>query len=216
METFSEENWQNKEVFPLQLIWFAPDKLYLSQQGVPTIKDNKYKEYQEIVDGLKQQMRGILVDLQRFYIVGLFESIHSDYKIEHNDEVVWITYNSGTAENEIPVIFTMGKNGLCLKIEISYPADNKQIVIYPSFKTIKTKWLCDGWSVQTIVNGEVESGFILELNNTLVENIWVPMQIDIGVQKSDDPGNTYYDVIKLKNFLFNQSIELLNNASSNR
>ena len=216
MEKFSEVNWENKEVFPLQLIWFAPDKLYLSQQGVPTIKDNKYKEYQEIVDGLKQQMRGILVDLQRFYIVGLFESISNNYSLEHDNEVVWISYNSGSIEIEVPVKITMGKNGLCLKIEISYPAENKQIVIYPSFKTVKTKWLCDGWSVQTIINGEVESGFILELVNDLVGNIWVPTQINIGVQKSDDPGNTYYDLIKLKNFLFNQSIELLNRSNSNR
>lgn len=210
MEKFAEEQWKNKEVFPLQLIWFKPDRLYLSQQGVPTIPQDKYKEYQEIVDGLKQQMKGILVDLQRFYITGIYETISDKYTIKLDKDVVLISYNAGNEENQIPVNYIMGINGLCLKIDISYPKEKKQILIYPSFKTIKTKWLCDGWSVQTVINGEVESGFILELVNSQVENVWVPIQINLGVQKSDERGNTYYDIIKMRNYLFNQSIELLN------
>jgi len=209
MEKFAEDNWENTEIFPLQLIWFKPDRLYLSQQGVPTIKDNRYQEFQEIVDGLKQQMRGILVDLQRFYIIGLFESIPDSYKIQNDERFVWISYNAGTPEQEVPVLFTMGLNGLCLKIEIAYPEENKKIFIYPSFRTIKTKWLCEGWSVQTVVNDEVVSGFVLDFNHGEVANIWVPIQINIAVQRADDPGNTYYDVIKLRNYLYNQSIELI-------
>jgi len=209
MEKFAEDNWENTEIFPLQLIWFKPDRLYLSQQGVPTIKDNRYQEFQEIVDGLKQQMRGILVDLQRFYIIGLFESIPDSYKIKNDERFVWISYNAGTPEQEVPVLFTMGLNGLCLKIEIAYPEENKKIFIYPSFRTIKTKWLCEGWSVQTVVNDEVVSGFVLDFNHGEVANIWVPIQINIAVQRADDPGNTYYDVIKLRNYLYNQSIELI-------
>lgn len=213
MEKFAEENWQSKEIFPLQLIWFSPEKLYLSQQGVPTIKDNRYQEYQEIVDGIKQQMRGILLDLQRFYFVGLFESIANNYALEHDDKFVWINYNAGSDSIAIPVKYTMGRNGLCLKIELTYPVENKQIMIYPSFKTMKTKWLCDGWSVQTMLNGEVINGYVLEIINLEIEKVWVPGQINIGVQRADDPAHTYYDIIKLKNYLFNQSLELINNSN---
>ena len=209
MEKFSEENWENKEIFPLQLIWFKPDKVYLSQQGVPTIKDNRYKDFQEIVDGLKQQLRGILVDLQRFYITGLFENIPDSYKILNDDQYVWISYDAGTPEQKVPVLFTMGINGLCLKIEIAYPEENKKIFIYPSFRTIKTKWLCEGWSVQTMVEDEVISGFVLNFMHGEVGNIWFPTEINIAVQRADDPGNTYYDVIKFRNYLLNQSLELI-------
>ncbi|HES60180.1 MAG TPA: hypothetical protein ENO18_07100, partial [Caldithrix sp.] len=44
LENFAEEMWKNKEIFPLQLIWFKPDKLYLAQQGTPVITENKTKE----------------------------------------------------------------------------------------------------------------------------------------------------------------------------
>jgi hypothetical protein len=208
MERFSKENWNNAEIFPLQLIWFKPDNIYLAQQGTPTIPENKFDEYQELVDGIKQQVKGILVDFQRFYITGIFESINSNYSIKNDQEFVWISFDVGTEQNKIPVMYTMGRNGLCLKIEIEYMSENKKITIYPSFKIVKTKWLCDGWTVQTLINDEPVSGFILEINYSEYQSIWIPMQIIINVQKADEPETRYYDAIKFRNYMFDQPMEL--------
>lgn len=215
MEKFSKDNWDNQEIFPLQLIWFKPDRIYLAQQGTPTIKENKYKEYQDLVEGIKQQVKGILVDFQRFYITGLYKSINSNYKITHDNEFVWISFNVGSEEMIIPVTYILGRNGLCLKIEIDYSNENKKITIYPSFKTIKTKWLCDGWTVQTLINDEPISGFILEINYSEYQSIWIPMQININVQKADEPETRYYDIIKLRNYMFDQPMELKDGLNSN-
>lgn len=208
-EDFAKENWNNSEIFPLQLIWFKPDKLYLSQTGVPKLEEQKRKEYDELIAGLKQQFKGILVDLQRFYITGLFESISSDYKLRNNEEAVQISYTTGEGLTETNVKYLLGKNGLCLEIVIHYPAENKSIYIFPAFRTVKTKWLIESWKVQTLVLDEVVNGFEIKLNNQLIKDVWVPIEIVISVQKIEDPDNKYYDMIMLRNFLFDQSIELL-------
>jgi hypothetical protein len=214
MESFAEEQWNNKEIFPFQLIWFAPGKLYLSQQGVPTIKEGKFKEYQDIINGLKGQLKGVFIDLQRFYISGLYGNINDDYLIKHNDQIIEISFEAGDQDNRTQFNYTFGLNGLCLKIETLNPDTSTRVVTYPKFKTVKTKWLCSGWVVQNIKNDEIKSGFEVQLKNSLVNNIWVPYEILIIVQKTEEMGNTYTDIIKIKNYLFNQAVELLNNSKT--
>ena len=216
MEKFAKEIWNTEEVFPIQFIWFKPDKLYLAQQGTPTISENRYKEYQDLVIGIKQQIKGILVDFDRFYITGLYESIKSTYNISLKDEFVLIDFNIGQEQESIPVKYTMGRNGLCIEIEIDYPDQSKRIILNPNFKIIKTKWICTGWKVQTLVNEEPISGFILDIRYDQYQSIWIPTQIIINVQKSDEPGTTYYDVIKLKSYMFNQPLELQESINPNR
>ncbi len=216
METLADEMWKNKEVFPLQLIWFNPNKIYISQKGVPKIPQGKYKEYQEVVNGLKMQLKGILLDLQRFYLQGLYNSIAGDYILQHNKEAVQITQVQKSGDMEIKSKYLFGLNGLCLFNEIVYPKEQKVITIEPHFKTVKSKWLCTGWKVQTVVNGEINSGFNLVINNVFINNVWVPAKIDIEVQKADAKGKTFFDQIKLKNYLFNQSIQLMSQPNANQ
>ena len=215
MESLAEELWQKKEIFPLQLIWFNPNKIYISQKGVPQIPRGKYKEYQEVVNGLKMQLKGILLDLQRFYLIGLYGSISGDYTLQHNEEAVQITQVQKSADVEIKSKYLFGLNGLCLFNEIAYPAEQKVITIEPHFKTVKSKWLCTGWKVQTVINGEINSGFNLIIDNVFVDNVWVPGQITIEVQKADAKGKTFFDRIKLKNYLFNQAIQLVGQPNAN-
>lgn len=208
MEKFAKEIWNNEEIFPIQLIWFKPNRLYIAQQGTPTITDNRYKEYQDLVEEIKQQVKAILIDFERFYITGLYESIKSDYKLTTQNEFVWIEFNAGTMDQEVPIKYTMGKNGLCLKVEIYYPNENKKLVLNPKFKIIKTKWICIGWQVHTLINGEPVSGVMLEIRYDQYQSVWIPTQITITVQKANEPAITYNDVIKLKSYLFNQPLEL--------
>ena len=216
MEEFAKEVWKNEDVFPLQLIWFKPDKLYLAQQGPPTIPENQIKEYQDIVEELKQRIKGILVDFDRFYITGLYESIKSDYKFSANDEQVWINFNISDNNKNIPIKYTMGLNGLCIEIEASYPDKNKRIIYNPKYKIIKTKWICTGWQVQTWINEEAVNGYILDIKYAQYQSIWIPTQIIMNWQRADTPGTTYYDIIKLKSYMFNQPLELQEGANPNQ
>jgi len=207
-DKFRSENWKDQQVYPLQLIWFKPDKIYLSQMGVPTLSTEKYSEYQLLVDGLKQQIKGVLLDLVRFYMTGVVKSFGKDYKLRNNEEAIQVTLKGGTSENSSNVKFLFGLNGLCLYNEISYLQENKTITIYPDFITKDDKWLCKGWTVQTIIGGEIESGFKLEIIHNYIKNIWLPAEIQINVQKAEDPGATYFDQIQIKNYMFDQSIQL--------
>ena len=204
---FAKDTWNNSEIFPLQLIWFNPDKIYISEKGVPPSK-GKEDEVKQLISGVKQQLKGILVDLQRFYFSGLYKSIPEEYKLRHNEEAVQITYETGEGIGLTRVKHLLGLNGLLLGIEILYPSENKMITITPRFRTVKTKWLCEGWKVQTIKNSIIESGFNLKIENRVVNDVWVPTEIIIEVQKADQPGKTFYDVLSMKNYMFNQSIEL--------
>jgi len=208
-EKFAKEVWQNAEVFPLQLMWFKPNKLYLSERGVPGFDKKWDKEYRELVDGIKQQLKGILIDLSRYYITGLYNSILDNYTLRHNEQAVQITYETGEGPDFTKTKHLFGYNGLLLETNIIYPAQNKIILIYPVFRLVKTKWLIDSWRVQTSVNGEIVNGFEIRLEHVLQNNVWVPANIVISVKKAEDPENTYFDMLKLRNILFNQSLELV-------
>lgn len=213
MQTFAQQFWKNKEVFPLQLIWFNPNKIYISQQGVPSIPKGKYQEYQDLLKGLKTQVKGLLVDLQRFYFQGLYNSISGDYILKHNDKEVQITQMQHIGKLTTKLKYLFGLNGLLLYNEISYSSQNKLITVYPKFRTVKNKWLCDGWSVQTYINGQVESGFNLKLTSQLVNNVYVPVDITLEVQKAEKKGQTFVDQLIFRNYLFNQSIQFVNPAT---
>ncbi|HID38601.1 MAG TPA: hypothetical protein EYP36_03695 [Calditrichaeota bacterium] len=208
-EKFAQEVWKNKEVFPLQLMWFRPKKLYLSERGVPSFDKSKQKEYRDLVEGLKQQLKGILVDLSMYYITGLYNSIPDNYTLRHNEQAVQITYETGKGPDLTKTKHLFGYNGLLLETQVIYPAQNKIILVFPAFRLVKTKWLIDGWQVQTSINGEIVNGFEIKLESALINNIWVPVNIIISVKKAEDPENTYYDMLKLRNVLFNQSLELV-------
>ncbi|HGY54350.1 MAG TPA: hypothetical protein ENK44_01485 [Caldithrix abyssi] len=208
-EKFAKNIWKNTEIFPLQFMWFRPNKMYISERGVPSFDKKKESEYRELVDGIKQQLRGILVDLSRYYITGIYTSILDNYVLRHNEQAVQITYETGKDWDLTKVKNLFGYNGLLLETQIIYPAQKKIILIYPSFRLVKTKWLIDNWQVQTTINGEVVNGFEIRLENAQVNNVWVPVNIIIKVKKADEPENTYYDMLKLRNIIFNQSLELV-------
>lgn len=215
IEEFGQQNWDNPEVFPLQFIWINPDRVFLSQQGVPKLDAEKQSVFDQKVADLKQQVKAILLDLQRFYITGIYSSISEDYILVKKKQVVEIFFD--VMEDSISTRFkyTFGMNGLCLKIETVYEGQNRIITTYPSFKVIKTKWLCEGWEVQIIENEDVISGFAVALNNNFVDNVWIPTDISLEVQKKDEPGKTYVDKLKFRNYLFNQSLQLLDQPNSN-
>jgi hypothetical protein len=204
---YAKNTWDNSEIFPLELIWFNPDKIYITEKGLPTSQQD-YEKTMEMTVTLKRQLKGILVDLQRFYFSGIYKSIPNNYQIRNNEQAVQITYEAGEGSTYTKVKQLFGLNGLLLGIEVYHSAEKKMITVKPEFKTVKTKWLCVGWEVQTSLDGQIKNGFKLKIENRFVNDVWVPSEIGIEVQKADMPGQTFYDVISIKNYLFNQPLEL--------
>ena len=208
-EKFAMENWKNNEIFPLQLIWLSSDRLFLSEQGVPALSDSAKKVYTGYLNDLKKQITGVLFDLKRFYLNGIYKSISSDYKINKIKDVVEIQFSTVFQSDTTLYRYYFGQNGLCLKIETVTPSNNSLVETYPHFKIIKTRWLITGWEVQMSTNGEIQTGFIITLNNKLLNDIWVPSEMIINVQQAKNKGTTFSDVVKFRNFLFNQPLQYI-------
>ncbi|MCB0281730.1 MAG: hypothetical protein H6627_03745 [Calditrichae bacterium] len=208
-EQFAAEQWKNSEIFPLQLIWFSSDRMFLSEQGVPALNDSAKNVYTNLVMDLKKQITGVLFDLKRFYFNGVYSSISSDYSLKINDDVVQIDFSTNVENDTTFFSYFFGKNGLCLKIETVTPANNLRVETYPNFKIVKTKWLITGWEVQMSKNGEIYSGLTIKLNNTFVSDVWVPQDMIITVQKTEAKGTTFSDLVKFRNFLFNQPLQFI-------
>ncbi len=214
-DTFTKQNWDTVGIPPIKIIWEKPNKIYLSQLKFPFKMNAKQKKtYTELVNALKMQMKGILLDLQRFYLVGLLDpDLMDHYVLRHTDKAVQMTFsdidNQGTT-----VKYLLGLNGLCIMIDINYPLQNKEMVLYPQFKTVDEKWLCQGWTVQTMVAGQVVSGFKLTVNFAQTQNIWLPESFFIEVQKADKKDKIFYDEIKLFDYLLNQNITITTKANN--
>ena len=208
-ENFAKKHWNNRDIFPIQIIWLNNDRLFLSQQGTPALPDSLTPVYSSLLDDLKEQLRGLLFDYKRFFISGLYSTIPQDYSITKSNDLIQIKFNALENGDTISYGYYFGLNGLCLKVETLNYTQKQRIETYPRFKIVKTKWLCTGWEVQISVNGKIESGFNVTLNNNLIDQVWVPGDIVLSVQSIDKPGVTFNDVIKFRNYLFNQSLQFI-------
>lgn len=208
-EKFAADQWKNSEIFPLQLIWLSADRLFLSEQGVPALNDSAKKVYAQMVQDLKKQITGVLFDLKRFYFNGVYKSISSNYTLRNIEDVVQIKFSTNIDQDSTYFTYYFGKNGLCLKIETETPKDNLKVETYPNFKIVKTKWLITGWEVQMSSNNEIHTGFVIQLKNNLLQDVWVPSEMLITVQKATNKGTTFTDVVKFRNYLFNQPLQYI-------
>ncbi|WP_456441197.1 hypothetical protein [Caldithrix abyssi] len=209
MDAFTKANWDKTNVPVLQLIWQAPADVYLSEIKTPFNMNNEQKkEYRELLDGLKIQVRGIFLDLQRFYLTGLIsDALLSNYTLKHNDEAVQMTFRNVDQQGTV-VKYLLGLNALCILIDIEYPVQAKHMVIYPEFKLKDTKWLCQGWTVQTMINGQVRSGFKLTIDYERYNQIYLPVNFFLEVQKAEQKDKIYFDEIRFMNYQLNQNIEV--------
>lgn len=209
LDAFTKENFDTTGIPILQLIWRKPADVFLSEFKYPFAMDIKQKaEYRELVDALKVQVKGIFLDLQRFYINGLLnEALMGNYVLRHTEEAVQMTFKN-IDQQGTNVKYLLGLNALCILIDIEYPNQNKHMVIYPDFQLVDTKWLCHGWTVQTLIDGQVQSGFKLTIEYEKVNNIQVPVDFFLEVQKSEEKDKIYYDEIRFLDYQLNQKIEI--------
>ena len=98
---------------------------------------------------------------------------------------------------------------MCLKI-ISYtPSKNLKIETIPHFKISKTRWIISGWEVQMYTKDVIQTGYSIDINYKDKKNIWILSEIILSVQRKNTVGKTFNEVLKFRNFLFDQSLHYL-------
>lgn len=208
-ESFAKQEWKNPEIFPLQLMWLSPDRMFLSQQGVPSLTDSSKKRYTALVNNLKSQITDILFDLKRFYFSDIYTNISEKYNVLNKEDVVQVTFSSIIDADTTYFEYYFGLNGLCLKIISFTPSSNIKVETIPYFETRKTKWIIGGWEVKMYSNNDIRTGYSVKLNFKDKKNIWIPAEIILSIQKKSALGKTFNEVIKFRNFLFNQSLHYI-------
>ena len=208
-ESFAKQEWKNPEIFPLQLMWLSPDRLFLSQQGVPSLTDSSKKMYTNLVSNLNSQIADILFDLKRFYFSDIYNNISENYKLLNKEEIVQVTFNYIINTDTTYYEYYFGLNGQCLRIVSFTPSTNLKVETVPYFKTSKTKWIIAGWEVKMYTNNEISTGYFVEINFKEKEDIWIPSEIIFSVQRKSAVGKTFNEVLKFRNFLFNQSLQYI-------
>lgn len=209
METFASKEWNNHEIFPLQLIWIAPERLFISQLGVPSLSDSSTTTYTYLVNNLKSQITDILFDLKRFYFSDLYSGIEENYKIKNINDVVRVSFFSVIKTDTTFYEYYFGLNGLCLKVLSYTPSTNLKVETIPHFKINKTKWIIMGWEVHIYSDEEIQTGYFVEISFTEKKNIWIPQNIKLAVQRKTDLGKTYNEVLKFRNLLFDQPLHYM-------
>jgi len=102
---------------------------------------------------------------------------------------------------------TFGLNGICLKLTVDYPDQNLVINTYPRFRLMGEKWLCTGWTVQTLIKGSVESGIMVNLSSREMENYWIPESINLLLQKRSINDKRYARTYIFKNIILNKELK---------
>ncbi|RMH65347.1 MAG: hypothetical protein D6677_02725 [Calditrichaeota bacterium] len=210
LQHIAGQYWQNPEIFPMQLIWVKPQSMFLSQQGVPALPDSIQSIYNETVNGLKQQIQGLLVDMNRFYTVGIFNDIPNDYKLEHQAPYVRISFKRTVGGDNTENEYIFGENGLCLKTISRAPDQKRTIITLPRFRITKTQWLCTGWEVQMWQGDSVQTGYNITLEYSQYKEVWVPYTVEINVQQARSPRQIFADRIYFRNYIFDKSLQVIN------
>ncbi len=209
IDAFTKENWDTTGIPVIQLIWQNPADVYLSEIRFPyKMNDNQQKEYRELLEALKVQIRGILLDLQRFYITGLLnDDLINKFVLRHNEQAVQMTFKNFDQQGTT-IKYLLGLNALCILIDVEYPDQSKRMVIYPEFNLVDAKWLCMGWTVQTMISDQVVSGFKVTIKYNKLQDIYLPYSFFIEVQKIEEKDKIFYDEVRFFNYRLNQKIEI--------
>jgi hypothetical protein len=200
-ETYKEE------IYPLQLIWKNPNMFYYIKRVLPVQKEGEQNsKAQELQMNMVQMLKGLFVDWQHFCGGNILDDLPESYLITTDADSAFVQYENYENGKLIKVKMTFGLNGICLKVKVEFPDKNEVIVTYPGFKLMGEKWLCTGWTVQTLRNGYVESGFMVKLRSREIENYWIPERLNLQLQKKGADDIRYTRTFMFKNILLNKEL----------
>ncbi len=200
----------NEEEFPFEIIWKSPNKLFYIKRAIPslTVPENQ-KQVEQIKMDLLQELKGLLIDWQRFYAGNVLDDLPETHLIYSNRDTAFIQYQKYDSGKNLKIKMLFGVNGLLMKIITIYPDTREEIYIYPGYLLVEDKWLCDKWMVQMLKNGQVEGGFTVKLESRKFDKYWIPVRILMQLQKKEYNTKLFIRDYKLRNIILNKEIKIL-------
>lgn len=207
------ENLKNElpgEVYPIEIIWTSPNRLFFIKRPLPVISDTtKSNLAQNLQLELQQELKGVLMDWQRFYGGSIVAGLPPQYQQTDRLDTILIEYETIEQGNKIYACMYFGKNGLLLKLQLWYVDLAQMIVIYPGFNYVDNKFLCSGWQVQIFEQGEVKSGFSVQLISHKIDTYWLPKKLNMQLQTREKRELIYQREYNFYNVMTNRSIKVI-------
>jgi hypothetical protein len=200
----------NQELYPLELIWKTPNQLYYIKRPIPVLEDTlQNRKTEEWQMDILQALKGIMIDWQRFYAGSILDEIPENFLITTKDDSVYLTYEDYNNVKVVKVFMHFGLNGICLRTKVSYPEIQEEIYTYPAYRLEGDKWLCTGWTVQSLNKGEISSGFSVKLKTKKVDNYWLLERIELQLQQKAEKEIIYTRDYIFKNIILNRDLKII-------
>lgn len=197
---FKTQEYINHDEFsPIQFVWINPRELHFNRTTFPENTDSLQRSnILQLQNEMFQELRGILMDWQRFLGGNLLFDLPEKYVLSTNGDTVKVIFDSFENNMPIQMKFSFGKNAVCFKIETIYKNIDQTIITYPIFTLFEKKWLCTSWRVKIMQNGIINSGFNVDLKSGKHKDYWLPIQAVIQVQTRQKINQTFTRLYKFR------------------
>ena len=205
--SFIKEVADSQYYYPLKFLWQRSGKAYFILQPLPKVDNDQRRKILIQAQQLKRLFRGVYLDWQKYSLVSPV-GIYSNNAtfVDYGDTVAVEDYYTDAAQN-VRTRRLYSKAGLLLKDE--WDNGDFRVVNLPVWQTVQNKWVCVGWRSQIYNQGKISSGMEVSLQLINLDGVWLPYQIDILAQSSENPNEQVLTSLYLKNYFFNEKIEVL-------
>ena len=199
-----------KEVYPIEIIWINPDRLFFIRRPLPNVQDSLLNIMKNLQTNLQRELNPIFTDWQKVYSNFLFKNLLPDHNFYIQNDTIYITFKADNTDSEIYSTLSFNYNGRCLNI-ITYDRIKKQrILIYPTYISEGNKWICSEWLTQITEEGEIKSIYKVKMEHKLIANIYFPEKIVMMLLTTDKTKVISERVYYLRNIRLDRDLKILN------
>jgi hypothetical protein len=201
------EIFYDEEVFPLEIIWIQPNDLYYIRRPLPGPEDSTLQgKAIRAQEDIQKELKAIMLDWSRFYSGKLLSDMPAEYSLTSRSDTIVLRYKNDAGSTEI----YFGQNGIILETQIISGDSSEIIYTYPDYKFTGEFWLCTGWTVQIMNEGEISSGFRIIISSQRIERYWLPKEIRMILQTKEYEKVTFSRTYFFRNSRVNRDIQILN------
>lgn len=198
--------------FPLKIIWLKDGRIYtILQPFPPTVTDSMKAVLISKVEQLKKIITGTLSDWQQLALHTPFSDIPEGATASFGQDTVGVSYSLTEEGKPITLKKTFTRGGRLARVR--WITSDLEIRTYPYYRELETKWVCRGWKSQFHQNGEITSGFEVELELKRSDKILLPVRFQIIAQSREKSSQKSAMQLYLKDYILNQKIEIIGEPS---
>ncbi|MGH1364502.1 MAG: hypothetical protein ACRBF0_13160 [Calditrichia bacterium] len=193
--------------YPLKAIWVRNRGNYYILQPLPTQDDSLRRNTLTRIQFMKNFYSGTQEDWHKFCFSSPLADLDEKAEVVFANDTVSavLKYNEqGVAGYERRTFTAGGQLG-----RVVWQLNDQRIITTPFYEEINNKWLCVGWRSQMYTAGEVTSGLQASVLYTEIDERILPESIVTTIQSVNDPGASSRITLYLKDFVFNEQLEVL-------